>query len=188
MPICKAGIFPSGLISRYSSVCPLPPIVLSSTDFTTYSIPFKFSAIRTRHAHELRQNEYNTGCTIEAVILLKKKGKRDRQLKNWLFRRRKNWSNWKATNWSTFLRIKTNTCKNYSNIGLCITHFFWIIYWKNKAMLPFIYAIIDVWLLCINFRFYFHKFQAAVKWLWQQLTFSNKISSSREQKINCNNL
>lgn len=76
MPICKAGIFPSGLISRYSSVCPLPPIVLSSTDFTTYSIPFKFSAIRTRHAHELRQNEYNTGCTIEAVILLKKKRKK----------------------------------------------------------------------------------------------------------------
>lgn len=70
MPICKAGIFPSGLIKRNSSTSPLPPDVLRSTGFTPYSIPFKFNAMRTRHAHELRQDEYNNGC-IEADIMLK---------------------------------------------------------------------------------------------------------------------
>lgn len=70
MPICKAGIFPSGLIKRNSSTSPLPPGVLRSTGFIAYSIPFKFNAMRTRHAHELRHDEYNNGC-IEADIMLK---------------------------------------------------------------------------------------------------------------------
>lgn len=72
MPICNAGTFSSGLISLKSSECPLPPITFSSTGLTTYSIPFKFNAIRTRHAHELRQNEYKSGLAV-VVILLKRK-------------------------------------------------------------------------------------------------------------------
>lgn len=69
MPICKAGIFSIGLISLKSSAGPLPPITFSSTGFMTYSMPFKFNAIRTRHAHELRQNEYNTGVDVADILL-----------------------------------------------------------------------------------------------------------------------
>lgn len=71
MPICKAGIFPIGLISRKSLVGPLQLIIVKSTGFIAYSIPFKFNAMRTRHAHELRQEEYSTGLTAADIFLKK---------------------------------------------------------------------------------------------------------------------
>lgn len=73
LPMCSAGTFSNGLILWNSSVFSFAPIFSRSTGLTTYEISFKFNAIRTRHAHELRQTEYNTGCaedkTLDAILL-----------------------------------------------------------------------------------------------------------------------